>query len=769
MANLTYRSVKGSPLTNDELDNNFSYFTGSHTITGSLTTTEGIVTSGSILISGSIIPNVAPGNLTSSFDLGSPTAAWKDIYVSEGSIKFIASGSQTVISATPTGISVNGGPTLTGGGFSGSVSNTGSVSTSGSVNTTGSVNTSGSVNTTGSVSTSGSVNTIGSSNTTGSSNTSGSVNTTGSVNTSGSVNTVGTTSTTGSSTISGSFSSVGNSTFTGSVAITGSPVIAGNLTVSGSLIVSGSNTIVNIGSLTTGDAANIAKNNSTAQGEGTLASGSFTHAEGSYSVALGYASHAEGTSNTGLYAWDTTSTTNGLIQLATSVGNITSSFPNGTPILLDNSGTIYKYAVSNSFFAASRTQIQLTNTSVNYGSAATISLYSQISSPSTQLTNQTQILGGNTAHSEGYSTIALGSYSHAEGELNTALGYASHVEGNGTISQGDYQHVQGLYNITSSTAGAFILGNGTDDSNRKNLIFASGNSVQISGSILVSGSIVPNVPAGSSTSSFSLGSPTNAWKDIYVSNGTINFLNSAGQVQGTIGAGTNATVITGSLVTTPVNPLTDFALFSTTIQKSYTNSDCAFSLANSSFQYTRNPEIYTNGSVMVLPWDRKITAYSLVNNCLTAAQFSPNPVVSLPPVYNAGYTSGDIITVYNMGEVGSFYRASGSIYITATVSGVTQVDTNNKLITATFNTSYIISGSWGNYTNLSSIIPATTHSIKIDPGQKATFEVVYWGSSTPGPSASISEFPEIGYKTNMTNVSPSFTYLVYKFKGIENL
>ena len=290
-----------------------------------------------------------------------------------------------------------------------------------------------------------------------------------------------------------------------------------------------------------------------------------------------------------------------------------------------------------------------------------------------------------------------------------------------------------------------------------------------SGSILVSGSIVPNVPVGSATSSFSLGSPTAAWKDIYVSNGTINFLNSAGQVQGTIGAGTNATVITGSLITAPVNPLTDYALFSTLLHKSYTNSDCVFSLANSSTQYTKNPDIYTNGSIMVLPWDKKITAYSLVNNCLVAAPLSPSPIVSLPPVYNAGYTSGDIITVYNMGETGSSYKASGSIYVTSTVSGVTQVDTNNKLITATFNTAYIISGSWGNYTNLNSFTSATTQSIKVNPGQKATFEVVYWGSSTPGSTPNILEFPEIGYKTNMINVSPSFTYLVYLFKGIENL
>jgi hypothetical protein len=290
-----------------------------------------------------------------------------------------------------------------------------------------------------------------------------------------------------------------------------------------------------------------------------------------------------------------------------------------------------------------------------------------------------------------------------------------------------------------------------------------------SGSILVSGSIIPNVPVGSSTSSFNLGSPTAAWKDIYVSNGTINFLNGAGQVQSTIGAGTNATVITGSLTTLPLNPLTGFANFSTLLHKSYTNSDCVFSLANASNSYTRNPEIYTNGSIIVLPWDKKITAYSLVNNCPIAAPSSPNPVVSLPPVYNAGYTSGDIITVYNMGEVEAFYRASGSIYVTATVSGVTAVDSGSKLITGTFNTSYIISGSWGNYTNLSSFISATTQSIKVDPGQKATFEVVYWGSSTPGPSASVAEFPENGYKTNMTNVNPSFTYLVYLFKGIENL
>jgi hypothetical protein len=293
-----------------------------------------------------------------------------------------------------------------------------------------------------------------------------------------------------------------------------------------------------------------------------------------------------------------------------------------------------------------------------------------------------------------------------------------------------------------------------------------------SGSILVSGSIIPNVPVGSSTSSFNLGSPTAAWKDIYVSNGTINFLNGAGQVQSTIGAGTNATVITGSLITVPLNPLTGFANASTLLNKSYTSADCAFSLANSFSSYTRNPEIYTNGSIIVLPWDRKITAYSLVNNSPGIGQFAangPSPVVSLPPIFNAGYSVGDTISVYNMSESSSLWRATGSIFVVASVQGVTGVDTNTKLITGTFNTAYIISGSWGNYTNISTVTPSTTESIRILPGQKATFEVVYWGSVTPGPSASVSEFTENGYKTNFTSASPSTTYVTYLFKGIENL
>lgn len=60
-----------------------------------------------------------------------------------------------------------------------------------------------------------------------------------------------------------------------------------------------------------------------------------------------------------------------------------------------------------------------------------------------------------------------------------------------------------------------------------------------SDTITISSSLVPSVISGSTTSSFSLGSPTAAWKDIYVSNGTITFLPSNTQLSADDGFITN--------------------------------------------------------------------------------------------------------------------------------------------------------------------------------------------------------------------------------------
>ena len=95
---------------------------------------------------------------------------------------------------------------------------------------------------------------------------------------------------------------------------------------------------------------------------------------------------------------------------------------------------------------------------------------------------------GNYSHAEGNSTQALGVSSHAEGASTFASASFSHVEGVATYAAGTAQHVQGRYNAISTAESAFIIGNGINASNRRNLVFASGSQFQITGSILVTGS-----------------------------------------------------------------------------------------------------------------------------------------------------------------------------------------------------------------------------------------------------------------------------------------
>jgi hypothetical protein len=94
---------------------------------------------------------------------------------------------------------------------------------------------------------------------------------------------------------------------------------------------------------------------------------------------------------------------------------------------------------------------------------------------------------GDYSHAEGDFTEASGNYSHAEGQNTMTLVSAqySHAEGNNTIAAANHQHVQGQWNATSSIPAAFIVGNGTDDLNRSNLIYAHDSIVEITGSFSV--------------------------------------------------------------------------------------------------------------------------------------------------------------------------------------------------------------------------------------------------------------------------------------------
>jgi hypothetical protein len=105
---------------------------------------------------------------------------------------------------------------------------------------------------------------------------------------------------------------------------------------------------------------------------------------------------------------------------------------------------------------------------------------------------------GSTAHAEGNQSTAVGPFSHAEGFFTTSVGIASHAEGNsttsvgnyshaegeGTISTADFSHVEGFYNVEDPNA-IWIVGNGTSNSSRSNIIAAFPTEVQISGSLVI--------------------------------------------------------------------------------------------------------------------------------------------------------------------------------------------------------------------------------------------------------------------------------------------
>jgi hypothetical protein len=231
----------------------------------------------------------------------------------------------------------------------------------------------------------------------------------------------------------------------------------------------------------------------------------------------------------------------------------------------------------------------------------------------------------------------------------------------------------------------------------------------------------------------------------------------------------------GSTETTQIDPLTDF--WTNTFRPSkIQESSFAFTLGNSAYDGGVNPQLYTFNSRIVLPWTKKVKSYFVSNTLSGPSNLIANQLI-LPPLSNTGHTPGDVVSVYNMSNA-SFYD-SGKIYLTSGMHGVTSVNASTKVIDGTYNNTALLSGSWGNYTNINvSNNPATSQSLALNPGQKATFEIIQWGNAISTPTAaSASVTPGFGSTTYSANgygdsqsVSPAIVYtLVYKLVSVSNL
>jgi hypothetical protein len=293
-------------------------------------------------------------------------------------------------------------------------------------------------------------------------------------------------------------------------------------------------------------------------------------------------------------------------------------------------------------------------------------------------------------------------------------------------------NVNGSTVVTSNQTGSLIVNTGSFAITGSNIFI--GNQT-LSGSILISGSIIPNVSSTSTTSSFSLGSLTNAWKDIFVSNGTINFLNGAGQVQASLGAGSSGTTITGGTNISGQLIVTPTSITSSQFAQIYQNQkpSCNFRLVAGS---TYNVDLYYYGSIRVLPFDKTYVAYSILTNSSDATLSQ----VYLPPYYTSGHSPGEPVTIYNM----NFNPALAPISVYALAQQITTFNPSTpKQITGLSNTAGLFSGSYGQ------AIDNFNTTASIPSGYKGVFELINVGYSQ-ALTASISTYPTVndGVYTN---------------------
>ena len=243
--------------------------------------------------------------------------------------------------------------------------------------------------------------------------------------------------------------------------------------------------------------ANALSEASHSEGISTTASGKYSHAEGAWTIASGNESHAEGRYTKASSSYQhvqgkyNIEDTEG--KYAFIIGNGTSDTERSNAFAIDWNGLIYQ---NNSTDGVDITRLVGKNLTGNtyvideveypagtgaeifndYENNKAVGRFSHAEGSGTIAINSCSHAEGYltkasafSPHAEGRETSALGDYSHAEGYFTKTTKSCAHAEGRSTIAASTYQHVQGKYNIEDSEGKyAFIIGNGTSDTDRSN-------------------------------------------------------------------------------------------------------------------------------------------------------------------------------------------------------------------------------------------------------------------------------------------------------------
>jgi hypothetical protein len=422
----------------------------------------------------------------------------------------------------------------------------------------------------------------------------------------------------------------------------------------------GSSTATGTGSHSEGETTIASGNYSHAEGLGTTANGDYSHSEGNDTQSNGHYSHSEGyhTNSVGLYSHsegagyiiDGSNTfeplsNNPLTYLRIDVSGVTYEVFDGTwvseteIVIIGNWSTIPDDSiVSRLIFNSFDVNLcyygpyYINKVIFDSGSGQSVVTFDSgwSSIILNAITGCTNISNGIGSHSEGLSTRANGNYSHSEGI--------------GTYADGEGQHVSGKYNITGNTTSLFVIGNGTDDDNRSDILNVNQNEVNVFGNL--------NAPYISGGTFFGNGS------------GLTNVVNSITTSTGLSGSSTSGNI-------TLINTLPDQTVTitgGTNIQVTGTYPNFGIAVTGA-----------TSGSGAYLPLSGGTLTGDLIAPNITATTISATTYYGVNAVTGGTYSNGTI-------------TLGGSGSINTTISGlpqgtITAVTESNNVVTISSNSS----------------------------------------------------------------------------------
>ena len=278
--------------------------------------------------------------------------------------------------------------------------------------------------------------------------------------------------------------------------------------------------------------------------------------------------------------------------------------------------------------------------------------------------------------------------------------------------------------------------------------FATTGSNIFVGSQIISGNLIPAGPYVNNTSSYNLGSPTQAWKELYISNGSIYFLN--GNTSSSISLDNNGNIVlpsaslTGSLLGTASFATTASHALTTSLAPNYVLTSATSSMLQpyvltSATSSMLQPYVLTSqtSSMSVATASLALRASgSLTGSLLGTASWASNSIT-------ASYVSGNIFTSTNP-ALSSSYALTASYAMNggggppvdtstfATTGSNTFVGTqtiigslNGNVTEVTEATASILDCSIGNFffLNLSAGTSITISLINMSPGQTINLRI----------------------------------------------